>query len=146
MFPPLPDLRMPRALVVRRAHFNAAHRLHNPARSDSWNRETFGPCNNPNFHGHNYEVELCVEGEISPDSGYVVDVGILKALFDEHVHAYLDHKNLNLDVPWFADRLPSTENVAVFIWEQIAPRVPAGTLVLVRLWETPRNYVEYAGG
>ncbi len=137
---------MPTAVVVRRGHFNAAHRLHNPARSDAWNRETFGPCNNPNFHGHNYEVELCVEGEIDPDTGYVVDVAVLKALLDAHVHAVLDHRNLNLDVAWFADRLPSAENIAVFIWEQIAPRVPAGRLVRVRLWETPRNYVEYAGG
>ena len=101
---------MPRALVVRRTHFNAAHRLHNPARSDAWNRETFGPCNNPNYHGHNYEVELQVEGEIDPETGYVVDVGHLKALFDAHVHAVLDHRNLNLDVPWFAERLPSAEN------------------------------------
>ncbi len=136
---------MPTAVVVRRGHFNAAHRLHNPARSDAWNRETFGPCNNPNYHGHNYEVELSVEGEIAPDTGYVVDIAILKALLDAHVHAVLDHRNLNLDVAWFAERLPSAENIAVFIWEQIAPRVPSGRLVRVRLWETPRNYVEYAG-
>lgn len=136
---------MPRALVVRRGHFNAAHRLHNPARSDEWNRNAFGPCNNINFHGHNYEVEMCVEGEIDPDTGYVLDVAILKALFDEYVHKPLDHRNLNLDVPWFADRLASAENIAVFIWEQLAPRIPAGRLVRVRLWETPRNYVEYEG-
>lgn len=136
---------MPHALVVRRAHFNAAHRLHNPARSDEWNRETFGPCNNPNYHGHNYEVELCVHGPIDPDTGYVVDVGHLKALFDEHVHAHLDHRNLNLDVPWFATRLASAENIAVFIWEQLASRIPAGRLMRIRLWETPRNYVEYEG-
>lgn len=137
---------MASALVVRRVHFNAAHRLNNPDRSPEWNRSTFGPCNNPNYHGHNYEVELCVDGEIQPDTGYVVDVGIVKALFDEHVHAQLDHKNLNLDVPWFANRLPSTENIAVFIWEQLAERIPAGRLQCVRLWETPRNFVEYRGG
>ncbi|HEY4099998.1 MAG TPA: 6-carboxytetrahydropterin synthase [Gemmatimonadales bacterium] len=136
---------MPRATVVRRVHFNAAHRLHNPAQSDAWNRATFGPCNNPNFHGHNYEVELCVDGAIDPDTGYVVDVGVLKSLFDEHVHAHLDHRNLNLDVPWFATRLPSTENIAVFIWTQLVDRVPAGRLSLVRLWETPRNFVEFRG-
>lgn len=136
---------MPRAIVVRHAHFNAAHRLHNPAQSDAWNRATFGPCNNPNYHGHNYEVELCVEGEISPDTGYVIDVGALTALFDEHVHSKLDHRNLNLDVPWFAEHLPSTENVAIFIWEQLTGRIPAGRLTTVRLWETPRNYVEYRG-
>ena len=137
---------MPRALVVRRAHFNAAHRLHNPAHSAEWNRDTFGPCNNPNFHGHNYELEVCVEGEIDPATGYVVDVAVIRDLIDAHVHALLDHRNLNLDVEWFRDRLPSAENIAVFIWEQLASRIPAGRLALVRLWETPRNYVEYAGG
>ena len=137
---------MPRALVVRRGHFNAAHRLHNPARSDEWNRNAFGPCNTVNGHGHNYAVEMCVEGEIDADTGYVLDVAILKALFDEYVHKPLDHHNLNLDVPWFADRLPSAENIAVYIWEQLAPRIPAGKLVRIRLWETPRNYVEYEGG
>lgn len=136
---------MPSATVVRRVHFNAAHRLHNPAQSADWNRATFGPCNNPNYHGHNYEVELCVTGDINPDTGYVVDVGILKVLFDEHVHAHLDHRNLNLDVPWFAARLASTENVARYIWEQLASRIPSGRLSCVRLWETPRNFVEYRG-
>ena len=134
---------MPRATVVRRAHFNAAHRLHNPERSAEWNRATFGPCNNENFHGHNYDVEICVEGEIDPATGYVVDVGILRALFDEHVHVLVDHRNLNLDVPWFRDHLPSAENIAVFIWDQLASRIPAGRLVRIRLWETPRNFVEY---
>jgi 6-pyruvoyltetrahydropterin/6-carboxytetrahydropterin synthase len=136
---------MPRATVVRRTHFNAAHRLHNPAKSDDWNRATFGPCNNPNFHGHNYEVELMVSGEIDPATGYVLDVATLRALFAEHVHGQLDHRNLTLDVPWCADRLPSAENIAVFIWEQLAARIPAGALTRVRLWETPRNYVEYEG-
>lgn len=136
---------MPHALVVRRTHFNAAHRLHNPARSDEWNRATFGPCNNPNYHGHNYEVEICVRGPIDPDTGYVVDVGDLGRLFDEHVHAILDHRNLNLDVAWFATNLPSAENIARYIWELLAPLIPAGQLDCVRLWETPRNYVEYRG-
>jgi len=143
--PPDPELLMARAMVVRRGHFNAAHRLHNPARSDAWNAEVFGPCNNPNYHGHNYEVELMVEGEIAPDTGYVLDVAVLQPLFDEHVHRILDHRNLNLDVPWFRDRLPSAENIAVFIWEAVAPRIPQGALVRVRLWETPRNYVVYEG-
>jgi len=136
---------MPRCIVVRRVHFNAAHRLHNPARSDQWNHDTFGPCNLPNYHGHNYEAELCVEGDISEDTGYVLDVAALKGLFDRHVHAQVDHRNLNLDVPWFAGRLPSAENLARFIWEQLVDRIPAGRLVCVRLWETPRNYVEYRG-
>jgi 6-pyruvoyltetrahydropterin/6-carboxytetrahydropterin synthase len=136
---------MPRATVVRRVHFNAAHRLHNPSQSDAWNRDTFGPCNHAHFHGHNYEAELCVEGDIDPDTGYVIDVAVLKALFHDRVHVHLDHRNLNLDVPWFAERLPSTENLARFIWEQLAPVIPSGQLACVRLWETPRNFVEYRG-
>lgn len=136
---------MAMCVVARRAHFNAAHRLHNPARSPEWNRETFGPCNNPNYHGHNYELEVLVEGTIDPDTGYVLDVAVLKALVDQTVVAELDHRNLNLDVPWFRDRLPSAENIAVFCWERLAPRLPAGRLTLIRLWETPRNYVEYRG-
>jgi len=137
---------MPHCTVARRVHFNAAHRLHNPARSAEWNRTTFGLCNNPNYHGHNYELDIEVAGEIDPETGYVVDVSVLKDLAGEHVVAALDHKNLNLDVPWFRDRLPSAENIAVFCWEQLAPRIPRGKLARIRLWETPRNYVEYHGG
>ena len=136
---------MPRATVVRRLHFNAAHRLHNPAFPDDWNRRTFGPCNNPNYHGHNYELEVSVEGKIDPATGYVLDVAVLKQLVDEVVVQELDHKNLNLDVQWFHDRIPSAENIAVFCWEAIASRLPAGRLARIRLWETPRNYVEYEG-
>ncbi len=136
---------MPRATVIRRAHFNAAHRLYNPAKSEEWNRATFGPCSNPHYHGHNYEVELVVEGEIDPDTGYVIDVGHLGQLFDDHVHCHLDHRNLNIEVSWFQSRLPSAENIAVYIWEALVDRVPAGKLTVVRLWETPRNGVEYRG-
>lgn len=136
---------MPHCVVARRVHFNAAHRLHNPRQSDEWNRETFGKCNHPNYHGHNYELDILVEGEIDPDTGYVVDVGVLRQLADERIVAPLDHRNLNLDVPWFRDRLPSAENIAVFCWEQLAPRIPRGRLARIRLWETPRNYVDYEG-
>lgn len=136
---------MPRCLVARRVHFNAAHRLHNPERSPEWNRSTFGPCNNPNYHGHNYDLDIEVEGEVGPETGYVVDVALLQQLADELIIAVLDHRNLNLDVPWFRHRLPSAENIAVFCWEQLAPRIPNGTLRRLRLWETPRNYVEYEG-
>ena len=136
---------MPRCVVARRAHFNAAHRLHNPARSAEWNQATFGPCNNPNFHGHNYELDVLVEGEIDPETGYVLDVGILKRLVDETIVATLDHRNLNLDVAWFHERIPSTENLAVYCWELLASRIPRGRLIQLRLWETPRNYVDYDG-
>jgi len=136
---------MPRCTVVRRLHFNAAHRLHNPARSDAWNAETFGPCNNPNYHGHNYELEVVVEGNIDPDTGYVLDVGVLKRIVEAEVLAQLDHRNLNLDVPYFREHIPSAENIAVFIWERLVTRLPQGRLARIRLWETPRNWVEYAG-
>lgn len=136
---------MPTCTVTRRVHFNAAHRLHNPAESDAWNRATFGPCNNPNYHGHNYELEVSVEGPIDPKTGYVVDIAVLKELVDTHVSAVLDHRNLNLDVPWFTEHIPSAENIAVFCWEAIGAVLPAGRLRCIRLWETPRNYVEYYG-
>lgn len=136
---------MPRCIVARRIHFNAAHRLHNPAQSEEWNRATFGPCNNPHYHGHNYELDIEVEGEIDPATGYVVDVAVLKRLADELITSALDHRNLNLEVPWFRERLASAENIARFCWEQLAPRIPAGKLRRLRLWETPRNYVEYEG-
>ena len=132
-------------VVARRVHFNAAHRLHNAARSAEWNRATFGPCNNPNYHGHNYELEILVAGPVSDETGYVVDVGVLKRLADEWIVAQLDHRNLNLDVPWFAERIPSAENIAVYCWDQLVSRLPAGRLKCIRLWETPRNYVEYQG-
>ena len=98
---------MPSCAVTRRVHFNAAHRLHNPAESDAWNRATFGPCNNPNYHGHNYELEVTVEGDIDPKTGYVLDIAVLKDLVDRHVSSVLDHRNLNLDVPYFRDHIPS---------------------------------------
>lgn len=136
---------MPRCAVTRRVHFNAAHRLHNPARSEEWNREVFGLCNNPNYHGHNYEMDVTVEGEIDPETGYVMDIAKLKLLVETHVISRLDHRNLNLDVPWFRDRTPSAENIAVVCWEELSRVLPKGLSLRVRLWETPRNYVEYQG-
>jgi 6-pyruvoyltetrahydropterin/6-carboxytetrahydropterin synthase len=135
---------MPLVKVTRRVHFCAAHRLHNPELSDEENRRVFGLCNNPNWHGHNYELDVTVEGEIDPTTGYVAD---LKELRDvaESVIVDLDHRNLNLDVPWLEGVIPSTENLVVKLWERLAPRVPAGRLVRLVLWETPRNYVEYSG-
>ena len=129
--------------VHRRAHFNAAHRLHNPAWTDERNREVFGLCNNANFHGHNYELELSVTGEIDPDTGYVFDLGILKDIIKEEVEDRFDHKNLNLDVPDFAHRLPSAENIAVVIYDLLRKRIPEPYELHVRLWETPRNAVSY---
>lgn len=135
---------MPTVTVTRRVHFNAAHRLHNPDLSDRANRELFGPCNNPNYHGHNYELDVSVEGEIDPTSGYVADLGQVKRVVEEVVVARLDHKNLNLDVPEFEDLNPTTENLVVTIWTMLDGKLP-GRLKKLVLWETPRNYVEYEG-
>ena len=136
---------MPTCAVTRRAHFNAAHRLHNSARDDAWNRAVFGVCNNPNYHGHNYEIEVTVEGEINPETGYVLDIALLKNLVEERLIRHLDHKNLNLDVAWFRELIPTAENIARVCWEVLVPAIPAGRLTRVRLWETPRNYVDYQG-
>lgn len=136
---------MPRSSVTRRVHFNAAHRLHNPERSDDWNRATFGACNNPSFHGHNYELDVTVEGEIDPATGYVMDLGRLNELVEARLLQHLDHRNLNVDVAWFSTLIPTAENIAVVCWRELAPALPAGLTLRLRLWETPRNYVEYEG-
>ena len=136
---------MPRSAVTRRVHFNAAHRLHNPDQSPDWNRATFGTCNNPNYHGHNYELDVTVEGEIDPATGYVIDLGRLKELVEDRVLRHLDHRNLNVDVPWFDALNPTAENIALVCWRELAPALPPGLTLRLRLWETPRNYVEYEG-
>ena len=135
---------MPKVRVTRRVHFSAAHRLHNPAMSDEENSRVFGLCNLPNWHGHNYELDVTVEGEPDPATGYLVDLAVLRDLAGEVIDQ-LDHRNLNLDVPWLHDVIPSTENLVVALWEQIAPRIPRGRLARLVLWETPRNSAEYTG-
>jgi 6-pyruvoyltetrahydropterin/6-carboxytetrahydropterin synthase len=136
---------VPTVRVTRRVHFSAAHRLHSPALSDEENRRIFGLCNSPNWHGHNYELDVTVEGQPDPLTGYVVDLGVVRAAA-ESVIADLDHRNLNLDVPWLEGVIPSTENLVVAIWERLKPRLPAGgKLVRLVLWETPRNAAEYWG-
>ena len=136
---------MPRCAVTRRVHFNAAHRLYNPHFSEEWNRLTFGDCSNPNFHGHNYELELTVEGEIHPDTGYVMDLNKLRDLAQERLLRHLDHKNLNLDVPWFRTLIPTSENIALVCWRELRAGIPSELALRLRLWETPRNYVDYQG-
>ncbi len=136
---------MPTIYVTRKLHFNAAHRLHNPEKSDAWNRETFGPCNHPNWHGHNYVLEVTVAGEPEPETGYVIDLGQLKRLVTETVVDKVDHKNLNLDVDFMQGILPSTENFVVAIWKQLEGALPSGRLHAVRLYETERNFAEYRG-
>lgn len=136
---------MPTCTVTRRVHFNAAHRLFNPARSDEWNAQVFGVCSNPNYHGHNYELDVTVEGEIDPETGYVIDINVLKRVVEEKLLRHLDHKNLNLDVDWFRSCIPTAENIVAVCWNVLAPAIPAGRLLRLRLWETPRNYVDYEG-
>jgi 6-pyruvoyltetrahydropterin/6-carboxytetrahydropterin synthase len=136
---------MPTVYVTRRVRFNAAHRLHNPNKPDEWNRQMYGKCNNPNWHGHNYTLEVTVAGEPDPETGYVIDLGALKRLLEEKVLAKCDHANLNLDVDFMQGVLPSTENFAVGIWNQIVDVLPAGRLHTVRLYETENNMAEYRG-
>lgn len=136
---------MPTVYVTRKMHFNAAHRLHNPAKSDAWNRETYGKCNNPNWHGHNYVLEVTVAGEPDPDTGYVIDLGVLKGIINEKVIDKVDHKNLNLEVGFMQGLLPSTENFVVAIWNELKGVLPRGRLHAVRLYETERNVAEYRG-
>ena len=135
---------MPHVTVTRRVHFNAAHRLQSSELSDEENRRTFGPCNNANFHGHNYELDVSVAGDVDPTTGYVADLGIVKRIVEERVLQRLDHKNLNLDVPEFARLNPTAENIVVVIWRLLDGHLP-GRLTRLVLWETPRNYVSYEG-
>ncbi len=137
---------MPRVRVTRRLHFSAAHRLHREEWSEEKNARVFGACSNPNWHGHNYELDVTVEGPVDPETGFVMDLKELKETVRETAIRDLDHRNLNLEVPWMDGRIPTTENLVVAIWERIEPEIPAGVdLVRLTLWETPRNYVEYAG-
>jgi 6-pyruvoyltetrahydropterin/6-carboxytetrahydropterin synthase len=136
---------MPTVHVTRKVHFNAAHRLHNPDKSEEWNQEMFGACNNPNWHGHNYVLEVTVAGEPDPETGYVVDLGALKSVLHDRVVDRVDHKNLNLEVDFMDGVIPSTENFAIEIWNQLEGHLPSGRLHRVRLYETPRNFVEYYG-
>lgn len=137
---------MPRVRITRRLHFCAAHRLAREDWSEEENRRVFGDCANPNWHGHNYDLEVTVAGPVDPETGYVMDLGALKALVNRLVVDELDHRNLNLDVPWLDGIIPSTENLAVAIWERIAAHIPApAALDRVVLWETPRQWAEYRG-
>jgi 6-pyruvoyltetrahydropterin/6-carboxytetrahydropterin synthase len=130
--------------VFRKAHFNAAHRLHNPTWDAEKNKEIFGLCNNANYHGHNYTLEVKLIGEIDPETGYVIDLKILKDIIREEVEDRFDHKNLNLDCPEFAQLNPTAENIAVVIYDLIRKRLnPEKYDLKIRLYETERNYVEY---
>lgn len=132
--------------LTRIEHFNAAHRLYHPGWTDEQNQAVFGKCANRNWHGHNYELLVTIKGEVHPDTGFLFDVKQLSQLIHTHVIDALDHKNLNIDVPFLADKMCSTENLAIAIWNQLSPHLPSGVqLHCIKLYETPRIYVEYYG-
>jgi 6-pyruvoyltetrahydropterin/6-carboxytetrahydropterin synthase len=136
---------MPQVTVTRLLRFNAAHRVHNPALSDDENTRLFGKCNNPNWHGHNYTLEVSVSGEPDPVTGYVIDLGVVKRTVEHAFIDQVDHKNFNLDVPFMKGTNPTTENIIVACWRQLEPALEPARLTRLRLWETENNYVEYEG-
>jgi 6-pyruvoyltetrahydropterin/6-carboxytetrahydropterin synthase len=136
---------MPEVTVTRRLQFNAAHRVHNPSLSDEENRALYGKCNNPNWHGHNYTLEVSVSGRIDERTGYVVDLGALSDIVEREVLERVDHRNFNLDVDFMRGINPTTENIVVAIWRVLEPHVRPGRLTRLRLWETDKNHVEYDG-
>ncbi len=136
---------MAEVTVTRRLHFNAAHRVHNPELSDEENRRLFGKCNNPNWHGHNYVLDVSVAGPVDARTGYVMDLGELKRVVQQEVIDRVDHRNFNLEVEFMRGVIPTAENIVVGCWRVLAARVAPARLVRLVLWETPNNYVEYEG-
>ena len=131
--------------VTRKSHFNAAHRLHNNEWSDEKNNIFYGLCNNKNYHGHNYDLEVTVKGEIDPESGYLVDMKVLSDIIEENICKKIDHKNLNLDTTEFRNLIPTAENIAVVIWNILREKIDKKLKLSIKLFETPRNFVEYSG-
>ena len=131
--------------VTRRESFSASHRLYNPNFSEEENDRIFGKCNNLNGHGHNYILEVVVAGDVDQQTGYLLDLKILKEIIIEHVIKKVDHKNLNLDVDFLKGKIPTAENIAIGIWNQLVDKIPAGKLYSIKLYETENNYVEYRG-
>ena len=136
---------MRKITVTRRLRFNAAHRVYNPSFTDAENESTFGKCNNPNWHGHNYILDVSVEGTIDEKTGYVIDLSKVKELVTRELLSKVDHKNLNLDVPFMEGRIPTSENIIVEFWKILEPALAPAKLVRLVLWETENNYVEYTG-
>jgi 6-pyruvoyltetrahydropterin/6-carboxytetrahydropterin synthase len=136
---------MPNVIATRRLRFNAAHRIHNLNLSDAENTRLFGKCNNPNWHGHNYTLEVSVSGEVDPVSGYVMDLGKLREIVEREVIDKVDHRNLNLEVDFLTGINPTSENIVVACWHAIVPHIAPARLHRLRLWETENNYVDYEG-
>ena len=131
--------------VYRKAHFNAAHRLHEPSLTSEKNEELFGKCNNPYYHGHNYELIVGVTGQVDPTTGYLIDMKVLADLIKSEVEEYMDHKNLNVQVPEFKTLNPTAEHIAYVIWNRLRVKLNTSFDLKVTLYETPRNFVEYCG-
>jgi len=131
--------------ITRRLQFNAAHRVHNPALSDAENKALFGKCNNPNWHGHNYTLDVSVSGPVDDKTGYVVDLGHIKQVVEREVIDKVDHRNFNLEVDFMQGVIPTTENIVVAMWRVIEPAMRPAKLTKLVLWETSNNYVEYDG-
>ena len=134
-----------RITVSRKAHFNAAHRLHSPELSSSENLDVFGKCNNEYFHGHNYELVVSVTGEVDSKTGYLIDMKVLRDHIKNEVEEYLDHKNLNIQVAEFKTLNPTAEHIAYVIWNRLRVVLEKDLELSVRLYETPRNFVDYSG-
>ena len=132
-----------RISVYRKAHFNAAHRLYNPSWTDQKNEEVFGLCNNPYYHGHNYDLEVRVTGEVDPETGYLIDLKILKDVIKEQIEDRFDHKNLNEQTEEFKNLIPTAEHICYVIHTILSEHLDSRYEIGVKLWETPRNYVEY---
>ena len=131
--------------ITRQVHFNSAHRLYNPTKSQKWNEGHYGLCTNPHWHGHNYVLEVTLRGAPDPETGYVMDLGELKRILHTAVVDKCDHRNLNDEVDFLRGIIPSTENLVIAFWNEIAPHIKHGRLHCVRLFETPRNFAEYHG-
>ncbi len=136
---------MPTVYVYRRAHFSASHRLFDPKFTDEQNYETFGGCSNPNGHGHNYYIEVCVAGEPDPKTGFVVDLKKVSSILQTYFLDKVDHRNLNVDVDFMHGINPTAENIAIAAWKQISPHIREGKLYSVRVYETEKNFAEYRG-
>jgi 6-pyruvoyltetrahydropterin/6-carboxytetrahydropterin synthase len=136
---------MPTVTVTRRLYFNAAHRVHNPALSDEENRRLFGKCNNPNWHGHNYTLDVSVTGPIDERTGYVMDLARVRDIVQRDVIEHVDHKNFNLEVGFMTGVIPTTENIVVAMWRVLEPRISPARLSRLVLWETQNHYAEYDG-
>ncbi len=134
-----------RVYITRKAHFSAAHRLYNPNFSEEKNKEVYGLCNNPLYHGHNYILEVTICGEPDSDTGYLIDLKKLKEIINEKIIKYVDHKNLNLEVDFLKDIIPTSENLAIAFWKRLEKEIPRGKLYSIKIYESENNIVEYRG-